>query len=86
MATVTLNGKTFPTLWTYPYQVDITSALKTGQNELVVEIVNSWHNRLVGDAGQPNDQRGTSLPHNPFKAGDPLQPAGLLGPVRLISP
>ena len=85
MATVRVNGREFPTLWTYPYQVDITSALKSGRNELAVEVVNSWHNRLVGDAGRPKEVRRTSLTHDPYKAGDPLQPAGLLGPVRLIS-
>jgi hypothetical protein len=85
LATVTLNGKTFPTLWTYPYQVDVTSALKTGRNELSVEIANNWQNRLVGDARLPKQQRRTVLTHDPFKAGDPLQPAGLLGPVRLMS-
>ncbi len=84
MATVRVNGREFPTLWTYPYQVDITSALKPGRNELTVEVVNSWHNRLVGDAGRTKEERRTSLTHNPFKAGDPLQPAGLLGPVRLL--
>ena len=85
LAMVTLNGKTFPTLWTYPYQVDITGTVQPGTNSLRVEIINSWHNRLVGDARLPQGKRSTSLTHDPFKAGDPLQPAGLFGPVRLIS-
>ena len=84
LATVRINGKEFPTLWTYPYQVDITSALKTGRNELTVEVVNSWFNRLVGDAGLPKEEQRTTITHNSFNANAPLLPAGLLGPVRLI--
>lgn len=85
LATVTLNGKTFPTLWTYPYQVDVTGALRPGTNSLRVDVINSWHNRLAGDAGLSQVQRSTSLTDDPFKPGTPLQPAGLLGPVSLIS-
>jgi hypothetical protein len=84
LATVCVNGKEYPTLWTYPYQVDITSALKKGENILSVEVVNSWHNRLVGDAGLPSNQRQTRITYDPFKKDDDLQPSGLMGPVRLI--
>jgi hypothetical protein len=83
LAIVTLNGKPFPTLWTYPYQVDVTDALQLGTNSLRVEIINSWNNRLVGDAALPKAQRRTSPTHNPFKPGAALLPAGLLGPVSL---
>ena len=82
LATVTLNGTTFPTLWTDPYQVDVTKALKPGKNTLQVEIINTWFNRLAGDAGLPQEKRATHITHNPFKPGAKLQPAGLLGPVR----
>jgi hypothetical protein len=85
MATVIFNGKSFPTLWTYPYRVDVTSAFNPGSNSLRVEVVNTWQNRLVGDAALPQDKRHYQVPHNPFKPDDPLQSAGLLGPVRLIS-
>jgi hypothetical protein len=84
LATVTLNGTTFPTLWTYPYQVDVTEALKPGKNTLKVEIINTWFNRLVGDAGQPREKRSTHITHDPFKRDTKLQPAGLLGPVRML--
>jgi hypothetical protein len=85
MATVTLNGKSFPTLWTYPYRVDVTSAIKPGMNSLRVEVVNTWQNRLIGDASQPPEKRVSYIPHNPFKPDSKLQPAGLLGPVRLLA-
>ncbi len=84
MATVSVNGRAFPTLWTYPYRIDITSALKPGTNELAVTITNPWNNRLVGDAAQPAKQRQTSITTPSVNAATPLQAAGLLGPVTLI--
>lgn len=38
MAQVTLNGKSFDTLWMPPFEIDVTDALKSGQNALTVEI------------------------------------------------
>ena len=83
LATVTVNGKEFPTLWKFPYQLDITSALRPGTNELKVKVTNAWNNRLVGDAGLPPEQRKTSISSASVGAGKPLLPAGLLGPVTL---
>jgi len=42
-------------------------------------------NRLAGDASQPPEKRVSHIPHNPFKPDSKLQPAGLLGPVRLLA-
>lgn len=49
MARVWLNGKEIGTLWTSPWVIDITDELKSKNNELKVEVVNLWVNRLVGD-------------------------------------
>jgi len=38
---------------------------------------------MIGDATFP-DQKFTQTTYRPFKAGDPLLPSGLLGPVRLL--
>jgi len=82
LATVEVNGRVFHTLWKYPYKLDISAALRPGENALKVTVVNTWHNRLVGDAGLPPEQRGTVLgTWQAFKSQLPLQPAGLLGPV-----
>ncbi|MCB1132016.1 MAG: hypothetical protein KDN05_12860, partial [Verrucomicrobiae bacterium] len=80
LATVTVNGKEFPTLWKYPYQLDITPALRQGTNELRIRVTNSWNNRLVGDAALPQDQRKSWVSSVPVNADTPLLPAGLLGP------
>ena len=84
LATVTVNGKEFPTLWKSPYQLDITSALRPGTNELRIKVTNAWNNRLVGDAQLPQEKRSTWSSSNQIGAGHPLLPAGLLGPVTLL--
>jgi hypothetical protein len=55
LARVTLNGKDLGVLWQPPFTVDITSALKTGENQLEIAVTNTWHNRLVGDEQFPAD-------------------------------
>ncbi len=54
MARVRLNGKDLGVVWCAPWQVDISDAVKAGENRLEIEVVNRWYNRLVGDQ-QPAD-------------------------------
>ena len=85
MAKVTLNGNYAGGIWTRPFQLDITKLVKEGENELQVEVVNTWVNRLIGDSKLPVDQRPIWCPVNPFKPENPLQSSGLFGPVQLLS-
>jgi hypothetical protein len=55
VAQVTLNGKDCGIAWKPPYQVDITDATQVGHNELVIQVANTWVNRLVGDEQLPVD-------------------------------
>jgi len=55
MAEVILNGKSLGTLWKAPYRLDVTDAMKIGQNELTVKVVNTWINRMIGDEQLPED-------------------------------
>jgi hypothetical protein len=41
MATATLNGKEFETLWMPPFELDVAKALKTGQNRLRLQVVST---------------------------------------------
>ena len=83
IAKVRVNGREIATLWKEPYTTDITAALRQGSNTLEVEVINTWHNRLVGDR-QAGATPTTFTTTNSFNAQTPLQPSGLLGPVRLV--
>ncbi|MBI5685889.1 MAG: glycoside hydrolase family 2 [Verrucomicrobia bacterium] len=81
LATVRLNGQTLRTLWLAPWRVDITDAVRPGRNELDIEVVNTWNNRLVGDRALPAETRQTFVTKDSLPKNAPLVPAGLIGPV-----
>ncbi len=83
LAVVTVNGKNLGETWHAPYRVDATSALKPGSNEIKIEVVNAWVNRLIGDE-QPGATKYTFADVKPYKASSPLLPSGLLGPVTVL--
>ncbi len=55
IAQVRLNDHDFGILWKPPFQVDITKSAVVGANNLEVDVVNLWPNRLVGDDYLPPD-------------------------------
>ena len=55
LARVKLNGKDLGVLWTAPWRVDITKAVKQKGNQLQIEVANLWPNRLIGDEQLPDD-------------------------------
>jgi hypothetical protein len=116
IAEVHLNGRSLGVLWYPPYSLDVTTALKVGDNELEIAVTNNWANRLIGDEQEPADfewgkdrgeKMGRAMLAYPdwfiknqdrpsqgrktfsiwyyYRKDSPLEPAGLLGPVRLIS-
>lgn len=49
IARVKLNGKDMGVIWCAPWRIDISDALKKGENKLEIEVANRWINRLLGD-------------------------------------
>lgn len=93
VARVRLNGHDLGVVWTAPWRLEITGAVKEKGNELEIEVANLWPNRLIGDAKLPKEKRRTvtnvrtydTMNEERNKTGKPAEPltSGLLGPVTL---
>ena len=83
LARVRLNGVDLGVVWAKPFRVEITGAIKKGENRLEIEVVNFWPNRIIGDQSLPPEKRFTTTNIRAFKKDTPLMPSGLLGPVHI---
>jgi hypothetical protein len=84
LAEVKVNGQSCGVVWTPPFEVDVARALKPGVNELEVDVVNFWPNRIIGDQLLPKAERFTRTNIRRLTRRSPLMPSGLMGPVRLM--
>ena len=93
---VWVNGKDLGVVWTSPWETDLTEVLKEGINNIRIEVTNCWANRLIGDAGLPENERTTKTnvrlvpdrsvykrPFQAFSADDKLMSSGLIGPISI---
>lgn len=85
MAKVKLNGKDVGGVWISPYRLNISEALKKGENQLEIEVVNLWRNQLIKDKQRPEEEKYTWLVIDDIKPNSKLQPSGLLGPITIES-
>jgi len=87
LAELKVNGKELGVSWKPPFQLDITDVAVPGTNRIELEVTNTWFNRLIKDAGLPEDERRTWVLSGGFGRGlsadAPLIPSGLLGPVSI---
>lgn len=86
LAEVVVNGKPCGVAWTPPYRVEITDALRPGDNRVRIEVTNTWANRLIGDQSLPEGERLTwTTASSTLVEGRPPLVAGLLGPVTVVT-
>ncbi len=83
MARVSLNGADLGVAWMAPYRLNIKDHLVVGKNQIEVEVVNVWRNRMVGDMELPESERFTTYTVADLKKGEELTPSGLMGPVTI---
>jgi predicted GH43/DUF377 family glycosyl hydrolase len=84
LATVKVNGINCGTVWTPPYSLDITRALKTGTNKIEIVITGTWKDSalLIGPVQLQTDIPDSTTMQNiytkiktPFKYGLVMTPA-----------
>ena len=82
---VWVNGKDCGIVWTAPFEVEVTNALKKGKNQIEIEVVNTWHNALRGaDAGKaPYNGIWTNAKYR--AEGSDLLSAGMLAQPTIIT-
>ena len=99
MARVRLNGKDLGVVWCAPWRVEAGGALKAGENQLEIDIVNRWTNRMIGDK-QPADANARAVECPPgflggkkistgrytFSTRDPYKSTSPLLPSGLLGP
>ena len=79
MARVYINAKECGIVWTPPYEIDITDYLSEGENQIKIDVINTWNNRIVGDAKNPDQHQYTNTNiKNKFRRGELLE-SGLIG-------
>ncbi len=89
VAEVEWNGRPVGVAWKQPFRLDVTPAVRAGENQLRVRVANTWANRLIGDALGVGGRRftrtnveATTPARTPWAKLRPI-PSGLFGPVVL---
>jgi hypothetical protein len=94
---VWLNDRNLGITWTIPHKFDVSDVIKNGENSLVIEVANTWSNRLIGDAITGEKYTNSNISNtivavkgmNPGNQARvpwvkvPLVESGLLGPVTI---
>jgi (4-O-methyl)-D-glucuronate---lignin esterase len=84
LAEVLLNGKSLGIVWAPPFRVDLPKEMPATGNELEIQVVNFWPNRIIGDANLPAGERLTKTNVRQLKKDTKLIDSGLMGPVQIM--
>ncbi|MDD2797358.1 MAG: glycosyl hydrolase [Bacteroidales bacterium] len=88
VARVFLNGTEVGTTVFEPHQLSLNNVLREGENNLVVEVANTWLNQYLYDLKKAPEQKrlNTNVSKGDFlKAGNQPLSSGLIGPVQIVS-
>ena len=70
LARVKVNGHDLGVVWKAPFRVDVTDAVRAGENALELDVTNLWVNRMIGDEQLPEDcQRTPTASSRPGRSG-----------------
>lgn len=72
LASIRVNGMSFPVMWKAPFMIDISPAVKKGKNTIIVEVTNLWPNRMIGDEQEPDDILWSDPLTYSFAPGSPV--------------
>jgi hypothetical protein len=89
IAEIKINGISCGIIWTKPYRIEITDALKNGKNTIEIAVTNTWANRIIGDEdfSEPSSK-------DPYRTwtnaryrlkNKILTESGLTGTIRLVT-
>jgi hypothetical protein len=88
-ARVWVNGREAGVSLFTPHRLEVTDLVRAGENYLVIEVANTWLNRLRADDSLPEEERKTHtnltgpVSGKRWRDAEPMK-SGLLGPVRLL--
>ena len=69
IAEIQLNNQNLGILWKPPFRVDVTKALRPGENRLQIQVANLLTNRLIGDEHLPEENEYSKREMLPFFGG-----------------
>jgi hypothetical protein len=85
MGRVFVNGYDCGIVWTPPYKARITPYLKAGKNNITVQVINTWNNRIIGDIRNPDKKPFTKTNAKiRFNEDSPLLKSGLMGKAEIL--
>jgi hypothetical protein len=89
-AVLYINDKRIGSVWSPPYAINVTGQLKTGENQVRIEVANLAVNYMAGIKLPNYNYAGVTQKFgNRFQPQNldlvQVQPSGLVGPIRLIA-
>ncbi len=90
IAEIEINGKYIGDFWHPPFNIDISKAIKVGENKIEIKVTNIWRNRLIGDKKYPDGFPDKKQEFKPWLSYDitineneePIR-SGLIGGVKI---